>query len=209
LPEADAIARLKDLGAHVVRSPQLTLIRNGERVATRISISFNNTNFSAAELQNLQALRDYRHLFITVRGNTLTDEGVARLKVLTNLTRLSLFDTSVTDWGIGALHKALPHLSIFRDGGPFVGVAVSDKNNGCIVRSVIADSPAAKTGIQKGDVVAKFGGQAVGSRTVFLALVSRTSPGDIVAIEVIRENEPMEFQLKIGTLPEIEAAVQH
>lgn len=61
-----------------------------------------------------------------------------------------------------------------------------DTPAGAYVESVLADSPAAKAGIQAGDVVVEFDGERVRSLRQFTRLVQETPPGRQVAVTVIR-----------------------
>jgi serine protease Do len=60
---------------------------------------------------------------------------------------------------------------------------------GALVSSVQSDSPAARAGVQVGDVIQKFNGEAVDSPRELSRSVARTEPGEKYSIEVMRKGE--------------------
>ena len=81
-------------------------------------------------------------------------------------------------------------------GGGRIGVTVSDVEPGTgktaagvLVDEVEEESPAAKAGLKKGDVVVEFDGERVRSVRQFTRLVSETPPGRQVAASVLRDGQ--------------------
>jgi regulator of sigma E protease len=64
--------------------------------------------------------------------------------------------------------------------------------------SVVAESPAASAGIQAGDKVVEFDGQAVDSWESLTAAISAQKPGDKVTVTVERSGQQRDFQLALG-----------
>lgn len=62
------------------------------------------------------------------------------------------------------------------------------------------DSPAAKAGIQAGDVMVKFNDQQVRTAEDYLGALRGVDPGDTVAIEVLRGRDSQTLTATIGTL---------
>ena len=78
---------------------------------------------------------------------------------------------------------------IRHSGGGRLGVSIEDPKGdarGASVRSVEADSAAAKAGLKEGDVIVRFDGEAVRSAAQLGRLVAETPAGRTVAIEVTR-----------------------
>jgi len=74
-------------------------------------------------------------------------------------------------------------------GGSMLGVGLADTEGdrrGARVRSVEKDSPAEKAGIEEGDVIVRFDGEAVRSASQLARLVRETPAGRSVAIDVDR-----------------------
>ena len=89
--------------------------------------------------------------------------------------------------------------SVTEDIAESVGIR---ENTGAMVAGVTADSPAAKAGIQAGDVVIKFDGKEVSSMRGLPRMVSQTPIGKQVDVEVLRKGEKKAFKLEIGRLQE-------
>jgi serine protease Do len=70
--------------------------------------------------------------------------------------------------------------------GSSIGVTVRDVDAGVQVQEVRPDSPAARAGLQKDDVVVEFDGERARSATQFSRLVRETAPGRAVKITIIR-----------------------
>ncbi len=69
---------------------------------------------------------------------------------------------------------------------------------GALVSSVEADGPAARAGIEQGDVIVRFDGKAVDSSNELPRIVARVQPGAIVSVEVYRNGAPRELQVTVG-----------
>ena len=80
-----------------------------------------------------------------------------------------------------------------------------DKPSGALVASVTPESPAAQAGIEATDVIVKFDGQDVPNMRVLPRIVARTKIGSAVKVEVLRKGKKMDFEVKIGRLPEDDA----
>jgi serine protease Do len=85
---------------------------------------------------------------------------------------------------------------VFSVGGSRIGISVTDLDTadakataGVRIDSVEEESPAAKAGLQKGDVVVEFDGERVRSVRQFTRLVSETPAGRQVAAAVMRDGK--------------------
>ncbi len=82
---------------------------------------------------------------------------------------------------------------------PRLGLAVKDApGGGAEVGAVRPDSPAARAGLQAGDVVEALGGQAVRSAADLEALVGQLRAGDPVEVLVRRGGERLRLSLRTG-----------
>jgi putative serine protease PepD len=71
----------------------------------------------------------------------------------------------------------------------YLGVAMGDatgNQNGAVVQEVTPDSPAARAGLQAGDVVVSIDGRAVQDRSELVAAIRGHKPGDKVTLVVVR-----------------------
>jgi serine protease Do len=76
-----------------------------------------------------------------------------------------------------------------------------ERPTGALVAKVLPDGPAAKGGIQVGDVILAFNGERVEGSGSLPPLVGRTRVGSDAHLELMRQGKPLQLQLKIGELP--------
>ena len=81
-----------------------------------------------------------------------------------------------------------------------------EKTGGLIVSTVVPDSPAAKAGVQAGDVIKSFDGKPqtfTQDRDVlaFTKLVRDTGTGKTVSMGLLRDGKPLTVQITLATLP--------
>ena len=80
------------------------------------------------------------------------------------------------------------------------------KPEGALVASVEKDGPAAKAGLERGDVVLKFDGKEVHDEHELPVLVADTAINKSVPVEIVRNGKHMTLSVAVGELKE--AAVQ-
>lgn len=73
---------------------------------------------------------------------------------------------------------------------------------GVLVSDVIKDTPAAKAGIQRGDVIVRVDDQNVKEAHALSRMIAATKPGTKVDVTVIREGQKRTIPVTLGTLPE-------
>jgi serine protease Do len=76
------------------------------------------------------------------------------------------------------------------------------ENAGALVASVTPGSPAAKAGIQDGDVILKFDGKDVTSMRGLPRLVAQTPIGKDVDVELLRKGQRLHLKVAVGRLAE-------
>jgi len=69
---------------------------------------------------------------------------------------------------------------------------------GAIIREVIDDSPAAKAGLQVGDVVTAVNGEAVDAEHTLRDRVAARQPGDTIELSVARGGETLTISVTLG-----------
>jgi serine protease Do len=82
------------------------------------------------------------------------------------------------------------------------------KDRGEIVRTVVAGEPAAKAGIQQGDVILRVGGRDVTPDETVSYLIANTTVGSRVPLEVIRGGRRMTLQVQVGQRPTEEELIK-
>jgi serine protease Do len=105
---------------------------------------------------------------------------------------------SVTRGWLGvAIQKMTPELA--------KSLGVEDAR-GALVADVTEKSPAAKGGIERGDVIVRYNGKEVENSTALPALVAATSVGKTVPVEVVRNGKAKTLSVTIAKLTEQEVA---
>ena len=84
------------------------------------------------------------------------------------------------------------------DLSPSVHAAARSLDKGVVVTYVVPLSPAAVSGIRRGDVIVGFGHQSVSSAAELAQWVKQTKPGAMVSLEFIRNNTYADIQLHVG-----------
>lgn len=74
-------------------------------------------------------------------------------------------------------------------GGPILGVSGETDPKGCRLTAIGEDLPAAKAGLQVGDIITAFDGKPVKGFDSLAALVQTHKPGDRVKVEYVRGEE--------------------
>jgi serine protease Do len=92
--------------------------------------------------------------------------------------------------------------SISEDIGESLGVP---ENTGALVAGVTPDSPAAKGGIEAGDVILKFDGKDVTTMRGLPKLVAQAQIGKAVDVEVLRQGQNKTLAVTVGMLDDDES----
>ena len=74
------------------------------------------------------------------------------------------------------------------------------KNRGALVNQVMDDSPAAKAGFKRGDIILEFDGQEIRDINDLPRIVAGTRVGETVRVQIYRNHKTLELQVKVGQL---------
>jgi S1-C subfamily serine protease len=96
-------------------------------------------------------------------------------------------------------YRALPKISLFGDGVGEIALAQNtpDRDQGILVASVEPDSPAARAGIVRGDILLTANGEPLELAPGLMALLQSLEPGDEVTLEVLHGDEQKEVTLTL------------
>lgn len=72
---------------------------------------------------------------------------------------------------------------------------------GALIGDVTPNSPGAKAGLQKGDVVVAMNGQSISDFQDLRLRISQSSPGESVKLQLIRDGQKREVTATLGELP--------
>jgi putative serine protease PepD len=84
---------------------------------------------------------------------------------------------------------------------PEASAAQANVNAGLFVVGVVANGPAAKAGLQQGDVITKVDGQPATSNVQLQELTLTKSPGDKVTVDYTRDGHSATTTVTLGTQP--------
>ena len=88
------------------------------------------------------------------------------------------------------------------DEHPWLGAAIVPTPDGLTIASVIADSPADKAGLKRGDVVKSIDGTSVSDRTDLRDVLKDKKPGDEVALSISRDGDAQDVTVTLEARPE-------
>ena len=77
-----------------------------------------------------------------------------------------------------------------------------EEASGVLVNDVAPDSPAARAGMRRADVVTAVGGRAMENGKALAREIGTMEPGDEVLVTVVRDGEPLEVAVKLGGWPD-------
>jgi serine protease Do len=73
-----------------------------------------------------------------------------------------------------------------------------ESKRGVLIRDVVEDSPADQAGIEQEDIILEFGGKKVRNSSHFTKLVKESSPGEEVAVTIIRDGNEKILSITMG-----------
>ena len=76
---------------------------------------------------------------------------------------------------------------------------------GIVIAAVYRDSPAARAGMQAGDIIFSIDGEPAGDGRKSMNLVAQTKPGDRVNVQIMRNGQTLELPTEIGVRPQLSA----
>ncbi len=113
---------------------------------------------------------------------------------------------------INSVRELIPQLMTGRVSRGVIGVSVSPvpadalaefglkERRGALVGTVTKGKPAAKAGIEPGDVIIEFNGKPVKNRDELVATVVNTRPGTTVPIKILRDKQEKTLSITVDTL---------
>jgi S1-C subfamily serine protease len=142
------------------------------------------------------------------------ESGKDELRVLNMPSRVSSLVTPINNV-LEVADELIAHGRVERG---WLGIAMQDLDeelkeglgveNGIIVKRVVESSPAEEAGLEVGDVIVGYDGQAVESTSDFRRMVMGTSPGKRVTIEVKRDGETKRLRVNVTSRAEKAVSLQ-
>jgi serine protease Do len=75
------------------------------------------------------------------------------------------------------------------------------ETKGVIVADVVADGPAEKAGLKRGDVITGFNGKGIDNANALSRSVAATPPDTAVTVQIVRDGKNKDIKATVGTMP--------
>jgi membrane protease YdiL (CAAX protease family) len=114
--------------------------------------------------------------------------------------RKTLFTPVVVHCFFNTFVLAFGLIAIWRS--PYLGVTGTPRDEGCQITSIAPDSPADKAELEVNDIIVTYDGQPVHSIADVAKLVSRQHAGDVVYVQILRDNQPQTVRVTLERRPQ-------
>ncbi len=82
---------------------------------------------------------------------------------------------------------------------PYLGVQLSEGDDGLSIDGVLDDTPARQAGLLAGDVIRRLDGKAIRTRDDLSEVMSDHSPGDVVEVVILRSGRELTLEVTLGS----------
>src|SRR5579884_126433 len=106
----------------------------------------------------------------------------------------------IADQLVSTGHAVHPYIGILFQwaGATAILQRNANKQEGVLVQQVVSGSPAAKAGLQRGDVITKIDGQDIKDEATLPKTIQKHKPGDTVQLTVERDNQERTIQVTLA-----------
>ena len=104
--------------------------------------------------------------------------------------------------GGGSSSTAAAASQVSSDQSAWLGVQIAQSTDGPTIASVIADSPAEKAGLKRGDVIKAIDGTSVSDVQAVRDLLKDKNPGDTVTVSIARDGNAQDVTVTLEAQPE-------
>lgn len=126
------------------------------------------------------------------------------------MKRIALFLLLMAVAGSLTLQPAAAQNVVYYSGNHWLGVALADSTSasssahnttGATIRDIFPDGPAARAGLQKGDVITALDSHTVASVADLQAALRSAHPQQQVAVHILRDGQPRTLQVQLAQPP--------
>lgn len=191
-----------DLGMFQLNEPTVRMLADLNLIALRMD----ECEISPAAIEAFSSLTSIRELSWT-RTPISSDlfDAMAKLPVLQTI------NLSVSKF----LHEDKKRFDQQRPSCRFINVPVAflgvqgpqtissyQREEGCLIEQVVADSSAAKAGIEPGDIIRKVSGQPIEKFEELRMFITQYTAGESLELDVEREGKIIKIPVKLGSIVE-------
>jgi hypothetical protein len=149
--------------------------------------------------RGIRSLRQHKTLeTLNVLYSPIGDAAVESISAISGLTDLRMFGTGLTAEGKEQLVQALPGARVDVRRGAFLGIGCDPTRRGCVIQTVRPNTAAERAGLLIGDLIESYEGEEVEDFEELTAAIARNAPGDTVSLKIMRGDESLKKQLKLG-----------
>ena len=80
--------------------------------------------------------------------------------------------------------------------------------NGVLINNAMANTPASKAGLERGDVIREINGRKISSAQELQSIIEETAPNKKIALKIFRAGKEMDIKLITGEMPAVTENVQ-
>jgi len=193
----EAVEAIEQLGGNYVEREFMVQATIGRAGRLDLDSRWHGGDAGLVHLRHLNGTQVIRVCGTDISAEALVNE----LPHCESLQLVWLYGTKLTSDDVAKLRKVLPaRVEIDYRKGALLGVAstMPDGPGPAVVRQVTDGSAAALAGIQPGDVIHKFNGEALANFKALTQKIGDKRPGDEVTLSVIRNGKPMDFRVTLG-----------
>ena len=198
LEHQEAIEAIEQLGGRYVERDFIQLQAGGFGHSGQLDLDerWRGGDAGLVHLRHLNGMRVIRIAGTEISAAALLEE----LPRCETLQIVWLYGTKLTPDDKAKLRKLLPaQIEIDYRKGALLGVKsqTADGSGPAVVKEVTSESAAAVAGIQAGDIIHKFNGEALENFKALTQKIGDHYPGDEVTLSIVRNGQPMDFKVKL------------
>ena len=164
-------------------------VRSAEHLTGVERVLIKNANITNDAVKSISKLK--RVMSVDLMYTPVDDGVIAHLKDMETVRAVRLYGTAVTKQAVEQYQAGAGNVQIDFKMGAFLGVMCQPPPFPCQVIEVIADSGAARGGIEIHDIIVRYGGNPVANFDELRKLIGKNKVGDAVLIQVVRGGAPV------------------
>jgi hypothetical protein len=164
-------------------------IRTAEYLASVERVLIKHANITNEAVKSISKLK--RVTKVDLMYTPVNDSVIEYLKDMKTVREVRLYGTDITRQAVEQYQAAAAHVLIDFKMGAFLGVMCQQAPFPCQVVEVVAESAAARGGIEVQDIVVRYGGNPVANFDDLRKLIGKNKVGDSVLIQVARGGAPV------------------